>query len=1682
MDRPLSSLRDDRGGGDGGSGGDRGSGGYYRGSGGGSRRGGGGGGRGYRGGRGGGSYRGGGGGGGGGSYRGGGGSRGGVYRGGGGGGGRYEPYGGVHPRRGGGGRGGGGYYSGGGGGGGGYRGGGGGGGSHYHHHQETRPGNRFCAEPQYNDPRSIMLKQLNELLHQVAELPQSQPQQQSFQQPQQQQSSFQQQQPQDNTQSEKEQVQKQQQQPQHRWVVQTLSQNVQSLAAVLCSKADLFIHSSTTNTTQQQQQHSLETTTTTSGDASLVAGPLACSLIQAVSAGPLQTCCYAALTLAVQELSSMSSSSFCTTTTTTMATTTTTSNTTNTTNCTPFVERTVDYAVRLLAKDLDSLLLAPNEILQQHLFQQQERHELVPISNRSRRSLYENNNNNNNNTNNNNNNKSTWKQLSSSSSLARIVLRVRLLLRYLALLGQLGMVMMVPPHEQEQQQEQEEEESIVVVATAATNHQAISLYGLLLSLVEAATLFWQPESRRGDGSSSGGSSGNYPQQQQQQHPQLAFILAYLVHSTLPYLVLPSSSSSSVFLLDSDSSSLSSWQEQIIQPIQRILESYQSDYEPGLGSKAILLKYEQVDPKLVGSQEEEEEDEDDDDEEDEEDDDDGDVNHNTGSSVVCDNLQDLHRCIQSLLVNTMTKDEQQQEQQQQQKEQSNTYRFALFSDAPWSALSKPFQQGQQSPVNNIPMDQDQGEQQQQQQQQKSMDTNVTEGPSREGGLNGEVEGDVETMNATKEQQKQQQQPLVYTGKPYLLHIFPECLALTLILGGPVAVPSIDSGTSSNTSSNNNNNPDGGDASMATTTITTTTDFALSLSFAQQVSLQGILVGRLPIFGSPRGGDDDDDDKNDDDDDDDEGGMDEGEEEDRPENERLQVYQKSFGLVDRYFLAEAVRDCLLSHEPKVTNTGVERGSIKSVAEQVWSLRHYVLSLPSDTAATTTTTTNDDSETATMMGTNDKNNKIVVDASVGLEFVVVEVILSLIVQASSSSSSSAWSFSSGGGTGGGGSSGSSSSTLGPSGVRGGGGSGSAVVVRETTSLDLTYLSRVLLELIKVEPSAMTAATVHGVATLVEDYMPALVPTARYNLCQWFAFHLIHSNYQWPAEYWNHWQPFVVQSLQEENNANNSCNDNDDENNDSNNANRNSNRRIGRWDNSRGAFVKETLAILMENVSNDSASDVLARLPTRLAETLIPEEGPKTTSTTTDGRGNGNDNNSNDNNNNIDTKLESLSRDLGRRIWEMKEEPFSILSYLMGEELEESMQSYIQEQMDATDATSTSFWRTRVLARALLLPAYRERQALRTLLMAKIDAHKKREKKDLNDGDDDDATTTGDAMELDTMMGLTGDLDGSSDAMALLLDGIPRYRPLLEGVVGKESGNYDSGGEANDQNNNSNNNDSTTTSDLSLDIEGVFLENLAECCLSFSRTFWIVMVKLYLEESIVSPLGLLRWSTTLPRSSMGNNRRIILSLVQQRGWCWELCEVAIRIGGRRLFPVVSDYGRMVQDAEGKNKEEVTTAATGKSSRDVRNAESFIAYATPLLKCMMERVNALLHYNYRRDVDNEQEQPNSSSSSSSSKKLHATHIMIMEGCKRLVQSTREAFVTCLEDVRTTQNPFFLSEITQVYNASEISGPNLAQLLTVDDFDDDDDDQENVTLQDESASMMRIKAIQLLRKSLERMR
>jgi len=211
-----------------------------------------------------------------------------------------------------------------------------------------------------------------------------------------------------------------------------------------------------------------------------------------------------------------------------------------------------------------------------------------------------------------------------------------------------------------------------------------------------------------------------------------------------------------------------------------------------------------------------------------------------------------------------------------------------------------------------------------------------------------------------------------------------------------------------------------------------------------SLDGIVFGRLAIFDAPSEGDDDDEEGDD-------------EEDSEETNPNLESFTKSYSLADRFFLSDAIRDVLICHRPMVSDAGADRNNAKEVADQIWAISHLFLGAGSS----------DDS------------------TSKGIEFGIIETVISLIVQCTPQ------------------------------------GSG---MPSPSPLNELVYLSRVLLELTKLKPSLVPQAIVLAVSGMFEDFMPSLTTTARENLGHWLSFHLTNTDYQWPKSYWEHWAPYAA------------------------------------------------------------------------------------------------------------------------------------------------------------------------------------------------------------------------------------------------------------------------------------------------------------------------------------------------------------------------------------------------------------------------------------------------------------------------------------------------------------------------------------------------------------------------------
>lgn len=485
--------------------------------------------------------------------------------------------------------------------------------------------------------------------------------------------------------------------------------------------------------------------------------------------------------------------------------------------------------------------------------------------------------------------------------------RAKLMLRFLAHLSNVGIV------------------SASATKPEQTNNEVgggnnLSMIGLLHLLVRCASNAASLATSSSGNQTSSGSSLR----------RASVALASLVLSAIPYLDLCDTHDFIVELIEE------------LEGNVLATHSYSSDYEPGIGWQAILLKGELDDGETM--QEEEEEDVDDD----------------APAPSCADTLQDLLRTVRKLVKASQNDNDAMQS------------RFALLRDAPWKSLKM---------------------------------ATASDGMEAEEG--GSSEEKIMSM--------------AFTGGPLLLDLVgteeeTQCKCVPYMLS-------------------------------LNTEDSTSTELNCRM-------LDGIIFGRLAIFDAPPDPEDDDE---------------EEEEEGAESNPNLDSYVKTYSLIDRFFLSDAVRDVLMCHRAMVSDAGADRSAPKEVAEQIWMISHLFHSEARSSQG------NDDVE----MTSADK-----ADVSKGIEYGIVETLLSLIVQSTPRESD---------------------------------------VPASSPLNQHLYLARVLLELTKLKPTLVPRAIVLAVSGMFEDFIPSLTPVARDNFATWLAIHLFNTDFQWPKTFWDHWASHV-------------------------------------------------------------------------------------------------------------------------------------------------------------------------------------------------------------------------------------------------------------------------------------------------------------------------------------------------------------------------------------------------------------------------------------------------------------------------------------------------------------------------------------------------------------------------------
>ena len=411
-----------------------------------------------------------------------------------------------------------------------------------------------------------------------------------------------------------------------------------------------------------------------------------------------------------------------------------------------------------------------------------------------------------------------------------------------------------------------------------------------------------------------------------------------------------------------------------------------------------------------------------------------------------------------------------------------------------------------------------------------------------------------------------------------------------------------------------------------------------------SLDGIVFGRLAIFDAPPSpdGDDSDDD-----------------EDKKESNPNLESYVNTYSLIDRFFLSDAVRDVLLCHRPMVSDAGAERNTAKEVAEQIWAVSH--LFKGAGVAEAT--------------------------SSKGIEYGIIETLLSLVVQTTPTNSS---------------------------------------IPSASPVHSHLYLSRVLLELTKLQPSLIPQAIVLATSGMFNDFIPSLTTGARENLGYWLGFHLVNTGFQWPKGYWDHWAPYAATS--------------------------------GR--NSRGDFIKVVITS-MASMSSDGAVTVV--------KDCLPAGSPLVSSIFLDSS------------NQEGEGASNAEKDLIHRMWNTAEDPDTIRQYIISDELTEAATG---SEMGKVDSSSSMYqksvwWRVRLAIRALFFPVTREQKRI-----ARAAKNAWTEKSAAEGGGDDDtnAAVTNDSMVEED------EVDETEDILADMSDAVPRFKPVMLAALARDADAYDS------------------------------------------------------------------------------------------------------------------------------------------------------------------------------------------------------------------------------------------------------------------------------------------------------
>jgi hypothetical protein len=270
----------------------------------------------------------------------------------------------------------------------------------------------------------------------------------------------------------------------------------------------------------------------------------------------------------------------------------------------------------------------------------------------------------------------------------------------------------------------------------------------------------------------------------------------------------------------------------------------------------------------------------------------------------------------------------------------------------------------------------------------------------------------------------------------------------------------------------------------------------------------------------------------------------------------------------------------------------------------------------------------------------------------------------------------------------------------------------------------------------------------------------------------------------------------------------------------------------------------------------------------------------------------------------LQSLELDVRSRIWNMNEDEGTLLEYLIGDEISETVAGAIGGPTVEIPNHLKVWWRTLILVRALLAPARKEHDRL----LESIEKERVRSDDEMDQGDDIDYTK-------------------QDDVLTLLKDNLGRYKSVIIGVVAKDLTGIEDSSE-------------------SLSFADILILQQIESSTVYSRSILEACIQTLVTHKIVRIDNILKW---LLCDCMNDGQSTVVLR-----W-WELASLSIQFGMHEIITSVSSDGStdmIVDDTQDEN-----------LSENMKKVKRVLDFLDPLLLYTFRRVCTLLN-TYTSAVD----------------------------------------------------------------------------------------------------------------------